>query len=192
MINRNIFSTSLPTVVNVANYDSHLDGVDPCLREQIPSDILCNLPDSRNVDKSDLPFPGFAEKAFYCLRQTSIPRYQCLKLITWSWFERVSMFVILLNCVTLGMYQPCAQHAAVHSPTKCDTTRCIWLEAMDYFVFAFFTIEMCVKMISMGVFGPRSYFAESWNRLDCFIVVTGYDHLFATEKNRGFMSSTTE
>lgn len=24
-----------------------------------------------------------------------------------TWFECVSMLVILLNCVTLGMYQPC-------------------------------------------------------------------------------------
>jgi len=24
-----------------------------------------------------------------------------------TWFERISMLVILLNCVTLGMYRPC-------------------------------------------------------------------------------------
>lgn len=24
-----------------------------------------------------------------------------------TWFERISIMVILLNCVTLGMYQPC-------------------------------------------------------------------------------------
>lgn len=34
-----------------------------------------------------------------------------------TWFERVSMLVILLNCVTLGMYQPCEEG-------NCDTTRC--------------------------------------------------------------------
>ena len=25
-----------------------------------------------------------------------------------SWFERLTMTVILINCVTLGMYKPCA------------------------------------------------------------------------------------
>ncbi len=34
-----------------------------------------------------------------------------------KWFERVSMLVILLNCVTLGMYQPCVDD-------ECKTNRC--------------------------------------------------------------------
>lgn len=33
------------------------------------------------------------------------------------WFERVSMLVILLNCVTLGMFHPCEDIA-------CDSPRC--------------------------------------------------------------------
>ena len=42
-----------------------------------------------------------------------------------SWFERISMTIILLNCVTLGMYEPCADSAA------CVTVRCRILEAFD-------------------------------------------------------------
>lgn len=34
-----------------------------------------------------------------------------------TWFERVSMMVILLNCVTLGMYQPCEN-------IDCSSDRC--------------------------------------------------------------------
>ncbi len=34
-----------------------------------------------------------------------------------TWFERVSMMVILLNCVTLGMYQPCEN-------IDCSSERC--------------------------------------------------------------------
>ena len=30
------------------------------------------------------------------------------KIITNTWFERVSMAIIIINCFTLGMYQPCA------------------------------------------------------------------------------------
>jgi hypothetical protein len=121
----------------------------------------------------ELPFPGFVEKVFYCLKQTSIPRYQCLQLITWPWFERISMFVILLNCITLGMYQPCEHHSSLSGSKKCDTARCIWLQATDYFIFGFFTIEMCIKMTAMGMFGKGTYLADTWNRLDCFIVVSG-------------------
>ena len=36
------------------------------------------------------------------------------KINTSSWFERLTMTVILVNCVTLGMYQPC------EDTTVCD------------------------------------------------------------------------
>lgn len=36
-------------------------------------------------EEEDLLFPGFVPKAFYCLKQTSKPRYWCLKLITWPY-----------------------------------------------------------------------------------------------------------
>ena len=38
-----------------------------------------------------------------------------------TWFERVTMLVIFINCVTLGMYQPCED-------TKCVSSRCRLLE----------------------------------------------------------------
>jgi len=40
-------------------------------------------------------------------------------------------------------------------------------------IYAYFTIEMFVKMIAMGVFGKGRYLSETWNRLDCFIVLAG-------------------
>lgn len=33
--------------------------------------------------------------------------YEVLTLTSCTWFEHISMLVILLNCVTLGMFQPC-------------------------------------------------------------------------------------
>jgi len=179
-INKNILNTPVLTIVNISNNDSHINETNRFLNEHDSPDILSDLPDSYNLkerDENKLPFPGFVEKAFYCLRQTTGLRYQCLKLITWPWFERISMFVILLNCITLGMYQPCAHHTGIEPLKKCDTPLCIWLQAIDYFIFAFFTIEMCIKMTAMGIFGKGTYLAESWNRLDCFIVLAGYDHI---------------
>ncbi|GBM93915.1 hypothetical protein AVEN_157696-1 [Araneus ventricosus] len=76
------------------------------------------------------------------------------------------MMCILFNCITLGMYQPCADEV-------CTSSRCRLLEMFDDFIFAFFAIEMMIKTIAMGIKGKGSYMSDSWNRLDCFIVFAG-------------------
>ncbi|CAF3877318.1 unnamed protein product [Rotaria magnacalcarata] len=179
-INKNIFHASLPTIINISNDDACINNNDPLLNKHDSTNVLSNLPDSCNLEERDenkLPFPDFVETAVCFLQQTTPPRYQCLKLITWSRFDLISMFVILINCITLGMHQPCAHQSGIESSKKCDTTFCICLQTIDYCVFAFFTIEMCLKMIAMGIFGKKAYLAESWNRLDCFIVLTGLAEL---------------
>uniref|UniRef100_A0A8K9Y697 Voltage-dependent T-type calcium channel subunit alpha n=1 Tax=Oncorhynchus mykiss TaxID=8022 RepID=A0A8K9Y697_ONCMY len=60
-----------------------------------------------------------------------------------TWFERVSMLAILLNCVTLGMFQPCDD---VH----CLNNRCSFLQVSQ-----------------------KGYLGDTWNRLDFFIVIIG-------------------
>ncbi|XP_065820479.1 voltage-dependent T-type calcium channel subunit alpha-1I-like isoform X1 [Labrus bergylta] len=74
--------------------------------------------------------------------------------------------VILLNCVTLGMYQPCEN-------IDCTSDRCQILQAFDAFIYIFFALEMVVKMVALGIFGSRCYLGDTWNRLDFFIVMTG-------------------
>ncbi|KAK6301324.1 hypothetical protein J4Q44_G00294220 [Coregonus suidteri] len=76
------------------------------------------------------------------------------------------MLAILLNCVTLGMFQPCDD---VH----CLNNRCSFLQALDDGIFAFFAVEMLVKMVALGVLGQKGYLGDTWNRLDFFIVVVG-------------------
>lgn len=128
------------------------------------------------------------------------------------------MLVILLNCVTLGMFRPCEDIA-------CDSQRCrilqvsvcvvggreklliliiltpslqealtprmgrgwgmfphplLWFsslssphQAFDDFIFAFFAVEMVVKMVALGIFGKKCYLGDTWNRLDFFIVIAG-------------------
>uniref|UniRef100_A0A8C5ECH8 Voltage-dependent T-type calcium channel subunit alpha n=1 Tax=Gouania willdenowi TaxID=441366 RepID=A0A8C5ECH8_GOUWI len=75
-----------------------------------------------------------------------------------TWFERVSIMVILLNCVTLGMYQPCEN-------IDCTSDRCQILQAFDAFIYIFFALEMVVKM-GLGIFGHQCYLGDTWNRLD--------------------------
>ncbi|XP_076872172.1 LOW QUALITY PROTEIN: voltage-dependent T-type calcium channel subunit alpha-1I [Brachyhypopomus gauderio] len=76
------------------------------------------------------------------------------------------MMVILLNCVTLGMYQPCEN-------IDCSSQRCQVLQAFDAMIYIFFAVEMVVKMIALGIFGRRCYLGDTWNRLDFFIVMAG-------------------
>uniref|UniRef100_A0A9J8B8R7 Voltage-dependent T-type calcium channel subunit alpha n=1 Tax=Cyprinus carpio carpio TaxID=630221 RepID=A0A9J8B8R7_CYPCA len=76
------------------------------------------------------------------------------------------MLVILLNCVTLGMFHPCED-------SHCDSERCKILEDFDDFIFAFFAMEMVIKMVALGIFGKKCYLGDTWNRLDFFIVLAG-------------------
>lgn len=126
--------------------------------------------------------------------------YSLTQLKKNTWFERISMMVILLNCITLGMYQPCVDD-------KCVTNRCKILQVkknqinimafsmyfcclkiiylhiifgfsnglqmFDDIIFTFFSLEMTIKMVAMGIYGKGTYLADSWNRLDCFIVAAG-------------------
>ncbi|GAB1300716.1 Voltage-dependent T-type calcium channel subunit alpha-1H [Apodemus speciosus] len=83
-----------------------------------------------------------------------------------EWFEHISMLVIMLNCVTLGMFRPCED-------VECRSERCSILEAFDDFIFAFFAVEMVIKMVALGLFGQKCYLGDTWNRLDFFIVMAG-------------------
>ncbi|KAM9336088.1 voltage-dependent T-type calcium channel subunit alpha-1G [Symphorus nematophorus] len=116
--------------------------------------------------EENLPYPELAPVVFFYLKQTTRPRSWCLKMVTNQWFERASMLVILLNCVTLGMFHPCED-------IDCNSKRCKILEDFDDFIFAFFAIEMVIKMVALGIFGKKCYLGDTWNRLDFFIVVAG-------------------
>ncbi|XP_034564690.1 voltage-dependent T-type calcium channel subunit alpha-1G [Notolabrus celidotus] len=113
-----------------------------------------------------LPYPTLAPVVFFYMKQTTRPRSWCLKMVCNPWFERASMLVILLNCVTLGMFHPCED-------IDCDSERCMILQDFDDFIFAFFAIEMVIKMLALGIFGKKCYLGDTWNRLDFFIVVAG-------------------
>ncbi|KAL3967385.1 DNA ligase 4 [Sarotherodon galilaeus] len=112
-----------------------------------------------------LPYPTLAPVVFFYLKQTTRPRSWCLKMVC-NPYPFPSMLVILLNCVTLGMFHPCED-------INCDSERCKILQDFDDFIFAFFAIEMVIKMVALGIFGKKCYLGDTWNRLDFFIVLAG-------------------
>ncbi|XP_057201001.1 voltage-dependent T-type calcium channel subunit alpha-1H isoform X2 [Triplophysa rosa] len=123
-------------------------------------------PDLVSDEEEQPPYPALAPVVFFCIKQTTRPRSWCLRMVCNPWFEHVSMLVILLNCVTLGMFQPCED-------LKCQSEWCIILQAFDDCIFAFFAVEMVIKMIALGIFGSKCYLGDTWNRLDFFIVMAG-------------------
>uniref|UniRef100_A0A6Q2YZR0 Voltage-dependent T-type calcium channel subunit alpha n=1 Tax=Esox lucius TaxID=8010 RepID=A0A6Q2YZR0_ESOLU len=127
----------------------------------------CRGETSGDRKEEELPYPALSSVVLFRLSQTTPPRCWCLKAV-W-WFEgsrRVSMLAILLNCVTLGMFQPC-------DDVRCLSHRCSFLQALDDGIFAFFALEMLVKMVALGVLGQKGYLGDTWNRLDFFIVIVG-------------------
>ena len=80
-------------------------------------------------------------------------------------FERLTMTIILLNCITLGLYDPMDEN--------CLSKKCQVLESLETFIYAYFLLEMIIKMVAFGIFGKLGYLAETWNRLDFFIVAAG-------------------
>ncbi|ESO03355.1 hypothetical protein HELRODRAFT_146241, partial [Helobdella robusta] len=78
-------------------------------------------------------------------------------------FEKISMVIILINCVTLGLYQPCETSSRLSQ----------LLDIFDHVIFSFFAIEMVIKVFAMGLVGKACYLSDTWNRLDMFIVVAG-------------------
>ncbi|KAM7382096.1 hypothetical protein PAMA_012798 [Pampus argenteus] len=131
-----------------------------------PDGISTTGEDASACGEENLPYPTLAPVVFFYLKQTTRPRSWCLKMVCNPWFERASMLVILLNCVTLGMFHPCED-------IDCDSERCNILQDFDDFIFAFFAIEMVIKMVALGIFGKKCYLGDTWNRLDFFIVVAG-------------------
>ncbi|XP_061741382.1 voltage-dependent T-type calcium channel subunit alpha-1I isoform X1 [Nerophis ophidion] len=139
-----------------AQADDIIEEVGPCDDASIGSDLSTLV----------VPFPELAPVVFFCLKQTTCPRSWCIRMVSSPWFERISIMVILLNCVTLGMYQPCEN-------IDCTSDRCQILQAFDAFIYIFFALEMVVKMVALGIFGRHCYLGDTWNRLDFFIVMAG-------------------
>uniref|UniRef100_A0A8C7Z2Y1 Calcium voltage-gated channel subunit alpha1 Ia n=1 Tax=Oryzias sinensis TaxID=183150 RepID=A0A8C7Z2Y1_9TELE len=140
---------------------------DDIIEEVAPGDDVSTVSDFSTLV---VPYPELAPVVFFCLKQTTCPRNWCILLLNptfvSTWFERISIMVILLNCVTLGMYQPCEN-------IDCTSDRCQILQAFDAFIYIFFALEMVIKMVALGIFGRRCYLGDTWNRLDFFIVMAG-------------------
>lgn len=56
-------------------------------------------------------------------------------------------------------------------------------QVFDDVIFIFFSLEMTIKLIAMSGWGKGTYLADSWNRLDFFIVMSGAFEYFSPSEN---------
>ncbi|XP_075241617.1 voltage-dependent T-type calcium channel subunit alpha-1I-like [Convolutriloba macropyga] len=117
-----------------------------------------------SYESQERPFPNLNYTSLFIFHQMTPPRNIAIKMYSSFWFEKVSMAVILLNCVTLGMFQPCEDR------DHCVSRRCHILEFLDLCISVFFMVEMAIKVLAMGCWGEFGYFRDTWNKLDAFIV----------------------
>ena len=80
-------------------------------------------------------------------------------------FDRVTITVILGNCVSLALYDP--------FDTDCKTDLCQILLIADLIFSVYFTLECIAKIMAMGFIGEKTYLSNSWNQMDFIVVVFG-------------------
>ena len=95
-----------------------------------------------------------------CLSKDNAFRKNAIKLYVSPWTKRFIGLVVLLLAGALCSYDP-----SEISVTRNVTIR--WISLATTCVFA---LEMLVKVVSLGAWGPRGYFSDPWNWLDAILV----------------------
>uniref|UniRef100_A0A8C7KZ70 Voltage-dependent T-type calcium channel subunit alpha n=1 Tax=Oncorhynchus kisutch TaxID=8019 RepID=A0A8C7KZ70_ONCKI len=97
---------------------------------------------SSDISTLIVPYPELAPVIFFCLKQTTFPRSWCIRAVSSPY--PLPIMVILLNCVTLGMYQPCEN-------IDCSSDRCKVLQvtvAVGLPVIALCTVALSFSMLA--------------------------------------------
>lgn len=111
-------------------------------------------------------FLSFAPRSLGCLDELNPVRQLLVWLITWVWWDRVVLAVILLNTVALAAADYSLQSVNpldLHPDPERSATNA-FLARAEYWFTAVFTIEAICKVLAMGfMFGKGSYLQDGWN-----------------------------
>lgn len=93
-------------------------------------------------------------------------RHAIISFVSWPWFDRLVLFVIIINTLALCLDEPVETE---------QTTLMTILEWQNVLTTTIFTFESAVKICALGVYSsPLSYFRDGWNWVDFVVVVTGW------------------
>jgi hypothetical protein len=119
--------------------------------------------------------------ALCCLKIQNPVRNRLIWLITWNYFDRFIMLVILVNSILLGM-----RDYSDRIDPDFDMSYNETLDKIGIVLSIIFFIECVFKILALGfVLHSKSYLRDSWNRLDFFVVVVSIFDF--TSANSGFL-----
>ena len=104
--------------------------------------------------------------SLFCLSPSNPIRKFLLKIARSSEFDTLFTFLIFLNAIIMGLYDPLDGEG--------KSVRMQIMNGAELPFQVFYTIEMIVKIIAFGVFGEYSYTADKWNWLDGAVVIIGW------------------
>ena len=109
-------------------------------------------------------------------------RRACVNIVMWKGFDSIILFVISLNCVTMGMQKPSLDPAG---------STATLLAVTDVIFTVIFTVEAGMKSVAFGfAHGREAYLtANVWNQLDFSIVVISWVDYLAQAADIGFLKS---
>lgn len=94
-------------------------------------------------------------------------RRACIYVVKSKPFERLSLLLILANCIFLAMDS--------NEPEFADTKIGGVLNIAEWFFLFAFTVEMVLKILALGLFSAKgSYLRDAWNILDSIVVTMGW------------------
>ncbi|XP_072014634.1 voltage-dependent calcium channel type A subunit alpha-1-like isoform X8 [Amphiura filiformis] len=134
-------------------------------------------PDDDFAPKPMVPF-----SSLFILSTTNPVRRFCHFIVNLRYFDVLIMVVIGMSSIAL----------AAEDPINEDSPRNNVLEYFDYCFTGIFTIEMCLKIIDMGLILHRgSYCRDLWNILDAVVVVCALLAFVASGDDGGSESLNT-
>ncbi|GIL68548.1 hypothetical protein Vafri_21814 [Volvox africanus] len=115
----------------------------------------------------DVLTAAYPEASCFVFRKSSTFRKACVHVSHSKAFENFVFFIIICNCVTLALSS---------SRQDFDSTRLGQIVIkIDYAFIAVFTLEMILKIVSMGfVLKKGTYLRDGWNVLDFLVVIFSY------------------
>ena len=101
-----------------------------------------------------------------------------VNLVEHPLFDWATIAIILCNCVTMALETPFLDPDEVLD-TRNDAEMLKYLQYLDFAFTVIFTVEAALKVAAYGL----DYYLrrDSWNRMDCFVVVVSWLDLLLTQ-----------
>ena len=107
----------------------------------------------------------FAKNSLGFLSNRSPVRIAFVWIITWPIFEKLILFLIILNSLGLGLKD--------YMDPENKTYRNQFIDYFDIYFTVAFCIEASLKILAMGfIMGKGAYLKDAWNWLDFIVVVS--------------------